>query len=353
MVTVTSTNSTPRSGIGSILSSILAKIQTPDEDPADLGSANETALRRMVLILLEAVEVHTIPGDEIDYRQFRADIRHISESFTRATNPDDIFVLSGQFFILTKDYFDRATRFISLQNAEYQKMVSMFTDTISTFNSSGQRTVLSLKEIEQQIEHATLIEDVRALRVRLGECLGNIRAEIDRHEVVTAEVERGLDQEPSPLVASQPMLHSVNDSVTGLPTEQQAKSDLMSALEADDESFVVPILIQGIEKTYAQLGNEVGDSCLYKFSQALRALSDKGYSLYRWRGNTFLAILRRPVTIPEVRRELHSLIGTARNQSIQVGDRIIWLPVSAAWDVIAVKPPLSSLLLEIDKFLTS
>jgi GGDEF domain-containing protein len=336
-----------------MLGSIIAKIQTLDENPANLGSANEAALRRMVLLLLEAVESHTIPGDEIDYRRFRADIRHISEKFARATSPDDILVLSGQFFSLTKDYCDRARRFISLQNAEYQKMVAMFTDAISTFSSSGQRTVASLKEIEQQIEHATLIEDVRALRVRLGECLGNIREEIDRQEAVTAEFDAGDRKLLSTLVTSQPMLSSVNDSVTGLPTEQQARSALISALEGDHESFVVPILLRGVEKTYAQLGHEVGDSYLYKFSQTLRALSSKGYSVYRWRGSTFLVILRRPTTIPEVRRELYSLISTQHDQSVQVGDRIIWLPVSAAWDVIAIKPPLSSVLLKIDKFITS
>ena len=56
-----------------------------------------------------------------------------------------------------------------------------------------------LREIEQGIEHATLIEDVRFLRVRLAECLGNIREEISRQEAITVELSGQLvKQEDTP-----------------------------------------------------------------------------------------------------------------------------------------------------------
>ncbi len=346
-----------RKGIGGMLRSLLANRRAQADDLTDPGNTCEGALRRMILLSLEAVETYTIPGDDIDYRQFRADVRHFAERFTRERHPDDTLILAGQFCSSLKDYFDRTSRFLSLQNTEYQKMVSLFTDTISSLNSSGQRTVAHLREIEQGIEHATLIEDVRSLRVRLGECLGNIREEISRQEVITAGLsDQFVKKEDTPagsVVDAQTMAHAITDPVTGFPTQKQAESALMRALEDDQDYFVVPIVARGAEKIYAQLGNEVGDSCLDKFAERLRVLSSNGDSVFRWRGVTFLAILRRSATISEVRREIYGVINAQHDQSIQIGGRTLWLPISATWDAIAVTSPLSYLLLKIDQFITS
>jgi GGDEF domain-containing protein len=343
-------------GIGDMLRSVLLKHRAT-KDLADLSNTKEAALRRMILLALESVETFTIPGDAIDYRQFRADIRHLSERFNRERDPEDTLILAGQFCSSMKDYFDRTSRFLSLQNTEYQKMVSLFTDTISSLNNSGQRTVEHLREIEQDIERATLIEDVRSLRVRLGECLSNIREEIDHQENITAELGSQLAQEQQRsaeiVVDSRPIVQTANDPVTGFPTEKGAESALASAIEDERDYFVVPIIAKGAEKIYAQLGSEVGDSCLYKFAEKLRVLTDRGDHVFRWRGVAFLAILKRPATTTEVRREVYNVINVQRDESIQIGGRTIWLPVSAAWDVIAVKPPLSSLLSRIDQFLRS
>jgi GGDEF domain-containing protein len=348
--------SVSRHGIGGILRSVLLRHRTT-QDPTDVTNTNEAALRRMILLTLETVETFTIPGDDIDYRQFRADVRHLSERFNRERDPEDTLVLAGQFCSSMKDYFDRTSRFFSLQNTEYQKMVSMFTDTISSLNNSGQRTVEHLREIEQEVERATLIEDVRSLRVRLGECLSNIREEIDRQESITTELGSRLAQEQQipaeTVVDSHPIVQTDNDPVTGFPTAKQAETALLLALEHEHDSFVVPIIAKGAEKIYAQLGSEVGDSCLYKLAEKLRVLTNRGDHVFRWHGVAFLAILTRPATTTEVRREVYNVINAQRDESIQIGGRTIWLPVSVAWDVIAVKAPLSSLMSRINQFMHS
>jgi GGDEF domain-containing protein len=356
MANTTSEKLVSSHGIGGILRSVLLRHRTT-KDPDDVGNTKEAALRRMILLTLEAVETFTIPGDDIDYRQFRADIRHLSERFNRELHSEDTLILAGQFCTSMKDYFDRTSRFLSLQNTEYQKMVSMFTDTISSLNNSGQRTVEHLREIEQEVERATLIEDVRSLRVRLGECLSNIREEIDRQESITAELGSQLVQEPQisaeTVVSPQPIVQTANDPVTGFPTAKQGESALLLALEHEHASFVVPIIPKGAEKIYAQLGSEVGDSCLYKLAEKLRVLTNRGDHVFRWHGVAFLAILTRPTTITEVRREVYNVINAQCDESIQIGGRTIWLPISATWDVIAVKPPLSSLMSRIDQFIYS
>jgi GGDEF domain-containing protein len=357
MATATGRKLSLSHGIGGMLRSVLSHYRATSHGSVDSEDTNNIALRRMILLMLDAVEKYTVPGDDIDYRQFRADIRHFSEQFARELNSDDILILAGQFCSSMKDYFDRTSRFIALQNSEYQKMVALFTDTISSLNNSGQRTVSNLRDIEHEIERATVIEDVRSLRVRLGECLSNIREEIDRQESITFELGSQLAQEQQlsadTVLDAQPIVYTTNDPVTGFPTEKQAESALLLALENQHNSFVVPIIARGAEKIYAQLGSEVGDSCLYKLAEKLRVLADRGDHVFRWRGVAFLAILKRPATTTEVRREVYNVINAQHDESIQIGGRTIWLPISAAWDVIAVKPPLSSLMSRIDQFIRS
>jgi GGDEF domain-containing protein len=342
-------------GIRSKLRQVFRK-PTPIEKPSASGVQNEEALRRMILLLMQAVEKYAIPGDEIDYQQFRESMRSMSKRFDRPIGPDDVLILAGQFSASLKDYYEHTSRFLSTHNAEYQKMVSMFTETVSSFSASGQRSVTNLKDLEQQIERATVIEDIRTLRLRLEQCLGTIRDEIDRQETLSVELLAPISQSgESSLTKTEhdfgPYSKLKSDPVTGFPTLNEAEASLSEALQSDQAAFAVPIVAKGANAIYSHLGSKVGDDFMYKFSEQLQFLSRNGDRIYRWHGYGFVALLRRSTTITEVKRELSSLSRVQFDDPIEVGERLTWLPVSALWDVIAVTPPLSSLLRSINEFI--
>lgn len=333
------------------------------EKPNPPSKPSEEALRRLILLLLEAIECYAIPGDDIDYEQYRADIRNIIAQFTADILADDALIIAGQVCTILKGYFERTNRFIASRKDEYQKMVSMFTETISSLNTSGERSIVRLKDIEKQIEGATIIEDIRTHRLRLGQCLETIREEIHTQETVSADIrnllEKGIGSsniiansnavEPSMGVAQEPML----DTVTGLPTQKEAEAALLEVLGINRTYFVVPILAKGVHAIYSRLGSEVGDGVLCQISEQLRSLLDKEDRIFRWGGPVFMAILQRSTTITEVRRELYGLSRVRLDDSIQIGARLLWLPVSASWEVIAAIPPLYSLVLKIDQFVAA
>lgn len=327
------------------------------EKPSAPALHNEEALRRMIFLLLKSVEDNAIPGDKIDLEQFRTDIRSMSEKLAPDLGADDILILSGQFSATFKDYCERTSRFLSIRSAEYQKMVSMFTDTVSSLSASGERSVSNLKSIEQQIERATIIEDICTLRLRLGECLGTIREEILHQEALSAEL---LDRVPRSVKTNRTASECSADRssepkcdpVTGFPMQKEAEAALFNALQSDHASFAVPIVAKGVDRVYAQLGNNVGDSVLHKFSERLLSLSNKGDRIFRWHGPSFVAVLKRSTTATEVKRELDHLSMVRFDDPIEVGDRLTWLPVFASWSVIAVIPPVSSVLSRINEFTT-
>lgn len=344
-------------GIRSKLRHMFGK-QTPVAKPSASRAQNEQALRRMILLIMQAVENYAIPGDEIDYELFRADVRSMAKGFDRAIGADDILILAGRLSASMKDYFEHTSRFLSTHSGEYQKMVSMFTETVSSFGASGQRSVTNLRDIEQQIERATVIEDIRTLRLRLGQCLGTIREEIDRQETLAVELLAPVSQssETSPTKTEDdlaPGSEVKNDPVTGFPTVNEAEAALSHGLQSGHPSFAVAIVAKGANAIYSHLGRKVGDDILHEFSERLQFLSRNGDRIFRWRGHGFVAILRRSTTVAQVKRELSSLSAVRLDDPIEVGERLTWMPVSAAWDVIAVVPPLSSLLQSINEFIAS
>jgi GGDEF domain-containing protein len=343
-------------GLRNTLRSFLSR-RTSFEEPSAPALHNEEALRRMIFLFLKAVEDSAIPGDKIDFEQFRTDIRSMSEKLVHDPGADDILILAGQFSATFKDYCERTSRFLSIRSAEYQKMVSMFTETVSSLTASGERSVVNLKSIEQQIERATIIEDIRTLRLRLGQCLGTIREEIRHQESLSAElldrVARSTENnrtasECGADLSSEPKY----DPVTGFPMQKEAEAALLKALQSDHASFAIPIVAKGADKIYAHLGNDVGDDFLHKFSERLRFLSNKGDRIFRWHGPSFVALVKRSTTVTEVKRELGHLSMVRFDDPIEVGERITWLPVSASWSVIAVIPPASSLFSRINEFTT-
>jgi len=332
----------------------LGEEPSASKEPSASGIQCEEALRRMLLLVLHAIESNAIQGDDIDYEQFREDIRSMSKKFARDLGPDDILILAGQFGATMKDYSERTSRFLSTHNAEYQKMVSMFTETVTSLSARGERSVANLKTIEQQIEHATVIEDIRTLRLRLGECLGTIREEIHHQEALSAELLDRVAQStenstPTTEGSVEPSSQFKRDPVTGFPMQKEAEAALLKAVQSDHALFVVPIVAKGADKIYAQLGNEVGDGFLLNFSKQLRFLSNNGDRIFRWHGPAFVAILERSTTITEVKRELSRLSAMRFDDRIEVGDRVAWLPVSTSWNVFAATPPFSSLILQINE----
>src|SRR5262249_41332500 len=132
-------------------------------------------LLRVVRLLLQGIALHSVEGDREDFEKFRTDMQALLKTVDQDPSPSVLLVTTGSALKTVEDYNQRVTRYMRTQGAELQHMIAMLTRTIATLGSGNERSVTRLREIEGQLEKASVIEDVRMLKVRMEQCLEGIR----------------------------------------------------------------------------------------------------------------------------------------------------------------------------------
>lgn len=320
----------------------------------DRTRESEAALRRAFALMLQLVELHAVEGDEVDYAQFRSGIQTIAGGFSNETSPEQVLIIVGQVASSLKEYAERTTRYRKAQAAEYQQMLGMLTETLSATTNASDRTVTRLQEIERKIERAAVIEDVRVLRMQLDECLGSIRDEIRCHEAQSAassDSQASLAQgRPSaPIAVSYPE----TDPVTGLPGRHAAECALEEARTREGRWYAVAIVANRIASVNSRFGFAVGDRVLRRLSEQVRSGLSAEDRIFRWSGPCLVALLFRATPEHELRAELTRITSAHKDEVVEIGNRSVLLPTSAAWAIFPSNEPARITRDKIDQFVGS
>ncbi len=322
---------------------------------AKRDSRVEDVLRRALGVLLQAIEAHAVPGDEVDYEQFKSSIREIASQFTDETPAEELLVIAGAVASSLKEYGQRTTRFVRAQSAEYQQMLSMLTETVAAVTQGSERSVARLREIEKQLERASVIEDVRTLRLKLGQCLESMREEIAQQEmraaVTAAELRASIEKSQASLhVVSS---HEENDPVTGLPGREAAEAALKEAIESKRCYYAVVFVANRVQAINSRFGYAVGDRVLRKLCEHFRAALSAEDRIFRWRGPSFMALVERGPAVDDVRKEIARIAGAKIEEMMEIGARSVLLPISASIAVFSMSPSVKLLAAKIDQFAAS
>ncbi len=319
------------------------------------GSRTEEALRRVVEVLLSALQMHAVEGDDEEAILFRSTLSSLAKRFSAAITPEEMLVIAGALASSIKDYGERTTRFVRAHGAEYQQMVATLMQTIASVTQASDRTVTRLHDIEKQLERASVIEDVRALRHKLNQCLESIQEEIHEQERNDAakELEQALQASHARLSESLTSSASTEDPVTGLPGRAAAEEALAEAGHKKNEHFAVAVVANRVQVINSRFGYSVGDRVLRHVSEAYRNALSADDLLFRWQGPSFLAILRRPSNIEEVRKEIARIASSRAEELVEIGNRTVLLPVSASWTVFPMSASTRLLVARLDQFVAS
>jgi diguanylate cyclase (GGDEF)-like protein len=315
----------------------------------------EQALRRVIGVLLHAVEAHAVHGDEVDYEQFRSGLRDIASQFTDATPPQELLVMAGAVATSLKEYAERTSRYVRTQSAEYQHMVAMLTETVAIITDGSDRAVTRLRDIEKQIERASVIEDIRSLRLKLGQCLESIQEEIQQQEnqaAVTAADLRAHMEKSQAIMQSVLPDHGV-DPVTGLPSRAAAEAALTVAAKGEHDLYAVVFVADRVQAISSRFGHAVGDRVLRKVCEHFRSALSAEDRVFRWSGPTFVALLARGRAVEDVRKEIARIASAKLEDVIEIGARSVLLPISASWSVFPMTSSPKLLIGKIDQFARS
>ncbi len=298
----------------------------------------EQALMRVIQLLLQGMGLHVVEGDPDDHTEFRHEIDQILQRFEEATSTTELVVQAKSALSALEVHNRRTLSYLRLPAMELQTMVKMLTSTVGAIAASGDENVRRLRDIEKQVEFASLIEDVRLIKTRLGACLDEIRREAERQRDETGRTVEQLSQGLGGTQKAPP----TTDEATGLPARSRAEEAIAQACRDEAQAYAVAVQIDRIQIFNARFGYEVGDEILRHIAGFLRQQLHEKDLLFRWSAPTLVALLFRPHRLERVRDEVGRIMEFKYEHTVQTSSRTVLLPISARWAVFPMmaSPPL-------------
>ena len=89
-----------------------------------------------------------------------------------------------------------------------------------------------------------------------------------------------------------------------------------------------------LQSVVSRFGPELGDRAMLFFVQQLSTALTGSDILFRWSPTAFLALIHRAESPDLVRRQMSKTITHRTEQSFEIGDRSVVLPLSSSWVII-------------------
>ena len=322
----------------------LARFLNVDREQAE-------ACFRIIALLLEAMAQHAVEADAADLQRFRKDVSDAINKMAPEVAPSELLVTAGSVTRTLEDYNQRITESVRQRTAELQNIISMLTQTMISISDSGERTATRLQDIEKQLVSAAMIEDVRILKHRLGECLESIREERKSQNEQATKMVQSLQK----TIESAPKLEKSAgvDTATGLPDRAAAEAALAECAAANEPAYTLIFIADRVQLINARFGYSAGDEVLKTIQTHVRKGLKPEDRLFRWRGPSFLALLKRSDPVDCVRAEISRIVGTRLQKTFDIGNRSVLLPIGMQWALFPVSSSSRLLVHKIDNFVAS
>ena len=296
---------------------------------------SDEAFERMAHLLLEAIRLHAVEGDEVDRNSFQCAIGDLQASLTNDPSPANALVTAGAVVKALEDYNRRSSVFIHAKCSELQSMVGMLTQTMSHVSAASETSISRLQELQQKIESVAMIEDMRTLRARLAECLESIRGESERQRGesagLVAELQTGLNETQKP---GQEQAAAALDPVTGLPLRAEAEVAMQTAASGGLHMYAALFFVERIDVINSRFGRECSDGVIAHFFRRLSEGLSADDKLFRWSEVSFVALLERKEAGEQVRREIARLLSRRLEQTFEMVGRSVVLPITSTWTIV-------------------
>ncbi len=318
-----------------------------------LTGLHETGtLRRIISILMQGTMLHAVEGDRADFNIFRDHLERIEAPLGKCASAHDLLIAAGAINQALADHGQRTTRFIRQQGAVLQNMISMLTQTMVVIGAGSERSAEHLQSIERELGRAEMIEDIQTLKLRLGECLKNLRQEVVYQKAQALRIQGQVAHAQKSMDDSSDADLEI-DPATGLKTRLAAKAALQEALHRPGRKYVVTAVVNGLQSINKRFGYPIGDQLLKTVSDLFgEALTDTD-RLFRWHGPALVALVEREKTIDSVRAEIGRINSKRITGVLEVGKDRLLLPVSAAWQVLALTSSAVDIAKAIEAFIAS
>jgi GGDEF domain-containing protein len=217
---------------------------------------------------------------------------------------------------LLKEYSHRTSKRLGQQSVELHAVIKMLFDTFRDLAIAGPEKMRQLQDLGAAMAATSDGEKLAQCRLRLSECLSEIRLEAERFRA---------DAEGRTIFGRK-------DHLTGLESREAAEAALAKACAAETPGCAIIIIIDRIAVYNVRFGRAVGDKVLQFFADYLVRSLPFETPPFRWSGPAVLML--RPgaaeQAIPIIRRVLEQRI----EYEVELSARTILLPIAARWEVL-------------------
>ena len=320
---------------------------------ADAESQIVEASTQMCRLLLDAVTTHAIRGREADWRSFNQTILELLGKLDETPSAFDILETSSEAAEAIEAYSLRTSEYFREQNEQMQAMVSMLTETLADISGQADASTARLKSIEQQIEQATGLDDIRALRASLKTCLVDVReAAAQQKKDYTSTVDRLKDN----INVAQARLA---EALTPPAPSRLDIDRVLESRETDEPSdvltipYVAAFKLQRADHIAARFGVGARNELLALVGQALKGVLGPNDRMLRWKGTSFVMFLNSTGSLAEIRMLLTEAVARMGQHYIEVGNKAALISVGVDWIVFPQSQccSLDSVFTEVDSFL--
>ena len=314
-------------------------------------SETELAYLDAIGTLLDGIARHALELDRAACRAFRELIGGIQGEITPQAGGGAVVAKAGEAVEAIGEYTRQTGSLVHGQAAEMRNMIAMLASTVVDIGGAGERAVSRLQKIGDDLERAAAVEDIAGLRTRLQGCLSEIREEARKQRTESTQLVQALRREVSRKQEAGRIVGL--DLVTELPGEAAAGAQFEIALRGGGQRHVAVFVLGAARRINLRFGRAAGDEVVRALKQYLGEHLAPGGQLFRWPGPALVALLAGTETFDEICARLKNVLEKPIERSFDVGGQRVSIPLSVAWSVLALSPPLADLNRQIHDFVAS
>ncbi|HUO29883.1 MAG TPA: diguanylate cyclase [Bryobacteraceae bacterium] len=298
----------------------LERLMQPERETAPEADHLSGALRQGLCMVLAG-----LPLESASPSKGRSVMNMLLHRLTEARAPFEILEITDEALAVIEEDSKLANAHRHSRTEELQSMIAMLTETVASLSVQKDSSIARLKQIEQQIEGASMLDDMRALKANLSECLAAVREAARQQQLQsTASIERLETQ-----------IRSSKAHLT-LPTPalpSDAEVVLSDEPEQLETGYAAIFLLDRADLISRRYGESVRSEVVNFVRQHFKKMMMPKDRFIRWNGAAFVILLQRKGSSEDVSAELRSVASLGRSQYFAVGDRSVLLDTSLTWTV--------------------
>lgn len=306
-----------------VLPAAVLKASDVPEKPPDAGWP-------LALALLEGIEYHAVSGEHIDSGRYQESVRNLRMALAPGVSGDEADRVGREACAVMEEYGRSTREWNRRQAGEIQNMVSMLNQTVVVLSSGSQRSITRLQRVEKQLERASQIEDLVAMKAHFAECLAYVREESARERDEVARTVLMMEQQVKDARDEMAVERS------GVPGRAEAEQAIAAAiLEAPERNWVVVLELDRYRAVQARFGAAAAEHLLSHFGGELGRRLPSPKRLFRWNPGSVVVLIESGKRHAELEQQVRDALRTLPLETnLELGSRVAVLTQSHQWQVV-------------------